>query len=365
MITNHTGLNKQLTPTFNLFLQNQKGLNLVAVFAPEHGFFGHLAADKEVFEEKIQGIPIYSLYGKTRRPTKEMLKNIDVLIYDIQDIGVRSYTFASTLYYIMEEASKESIPVIVLDRPNPLGGNLVDGPMLDERFRSFIGYIDVPYCHGMTIGELALYFNSEYHINCSLQVISMKGWKRSMHFTDTNLPWVPTSPYIPEPDTPFFYATTGLIGELGLVNIGIGYSLPFKVLGAPWIKEEEFARKLNDQHFPGVRFVPFQFISPLGMYKGELCKGVLIVILDKKEVMPVKLQHGILGILKSLYPQVVNKKLSSLSKAKKELFYKSEGTDAIFAILSQEKYPAWKMIEYNEDKRQLFLHKRKKYLLYN
>lgn len=294
-----------------------------------------------------------------------MLKNIDVLIYDIQDIGVRSYTFASTLYYIMEEAGKENIPIIVLDRPNPLGGYLVDGPMLEEKFRSFIGYIDIPYCHGMTIGELALYFKAEYHINCSLQIIPMKGWKRSMYFTDTHLKWIPTSPYIPEPDTPFFYATTGLIGGLGLVNIGIGYSLPFKVIGAPWIKGEEFAKKLNDQHFPGVQFVPFQFTSPLGLYKGELCKGVLIVILNKKEFMPVKNQHGILGILKSLYPDIVNKKLASLSKAKKELFYKAEGTDAIFSILSKEKYPAWKMIEYHEDKRQSFLEKRKKYLLYN
>ncbi|MBS0628446.1 MAG: DUF1343 domain-containing protein, partial [Verrucomicrobia bacterium] len=151
LITNHTGVNKNLISTFNLFLHNQKGLHLVAVFAPEHGFSGHIAADKQVSQESISGIPVYSLYGETRRPTEEMLKNIDVLIYDIQDIGVRSYTYASTLYYVMEEASKKNIPLIVLDRPNPLGGNLVDGPMLEESFRSFIGYIDVPYCHGLTI----------------------------------------------------------------------------------------------------------------------------------------------------------------------------------------------------------------------
>lgn len=365
LITNHTGCNKHLTSTFNLFLHNQKGLNLIAVFSPEHGFFGNIAAEKEVGQDKIHGIPIYSLYGKTRRPTKEMLRNIDVLIYDIQDIGVRSYTFASTLYYVMEEASKENIPVIVLDRPNPLGGNLVDGPMLDKQFRSFIGYIDVPYCHGMTIGELALYFNAEYHINCSLRVVPMKGWKRAMHFADTHLNWIPTSPYIPESDTPFFYAATGLIGGLGLVNIGIGYSLPFKVIGAPWIKGEELAEKLNNQRYPGVRFIPFQFTSPLGLYKGEVCNGVLIVILNKKEIMPVKVQHGILGILKSLYPKIVNKKLSSLSNEKKELFYKAEGTDAIFTILSKERYPAWKMIEYQMAEKQSFLEKRKKYLLYN
>ncbi|MBS0626594.1 MAG: DUF1343 domain-containing protein, partial [Verrucomicrobia bacterium] len=210
-----------------------------------------------------------------------------------------------------------------------------------------------------------LYFNAEYKIGCPLQVVPMKGWKRSMHFIDTALSWIPTSPYIPEPDTPLFYATTGLIGELGLVNIGIGYSLPFKVIGAPWIKEKELAKKLNDQQFAGVKFVPFQFTPHFGLYKGEICKGVLIVILNKKEYAPVKLQHGLLGILKSLYPETVKKKLLSLSKLKKELFCKAEGTDAIFSILSQERYPAWKMIEHNKDKRQIYLEKRKKYFLYN
>lgn len=365
LITNHTGVNQNLESTFDLFLHNNKGLILSAVFAPEHGFYGANLAEKEVQNEQIKGIPIYSLYGKIRRPTDEMLKGIDVLIYDVQDIGIRSYTYASTLFYVMEEAAKRKIPLIVLDRPNPLGGNTVDGPMLEEKFRSFIGYIDVPYCHGLTIGELACYFNQEYNICCQLKVIAMKGWKRNMLFEDTGLHWIPTSPYIPEPDTPFFYAMTGLIGQLSLVNIGIGYSLPFKIIGAPWIESELFAKKLNAQKFAGIRFVPFSFTPQFGLYKGELCNGVLIFLTDKKALSPVKIQHYILGILKSLYPSTVQKKLSCLSNAKKDLFFKAEGTDEIFYILCKEKYPAWKMMECNTGKTQNFLQKRKKYFIYN
>lgn len=365
LITNHTAVNKNLFSTFDLLLQNDFGGKLVAVFAPEHGFFGHILSEEKVKNETFQGIPIHSLYGNTRRPTKEMLKGIDILIYDIQDLGVRSYTYASTLFYVMEEAAKEKIPLIVLDRPNPLGGIIVDGSSLEEEFRSFIGYIDVPYCHGMTIGELALYFNNEYQIHCSLQVISMKGWKRGMLFTDTNLSWVPTSPYIPEATTPLFYATTGLIGQLSLVSIGIGYSLPFKVIGAPWIKAEEFTQKLNDQNFGGVHFVPFRFTPQFGLYKKELCQGALILIEEPKHYFPLKTQHGILGILKSLYPKMVQSKLSSLSSQKKELFCKAEGTGTIFSLLIAEKYPAWKMMRYQTKGREQFLEKRKKYLLYN
>lgn len=365
LITNHTGVNKDLIPTFDLFLQNSCGGKLVAVFAPEHGFFGHILSEEKVKNETFQGVPIHSLYGNTRRPTKEMLRGIDILIYDIQDLGVRSYTYASTLFYVMEEAAKEKIPLIVLDRPNPLGGMIVDGSKLEEEFRSFIGYVDVPYCHGMTIGELALYFNSEYKIHCPLQVVSMKGWKRGMVFADTHLPWVPTSPYIPESTTPLFYATTGLIGQLSLVSIGIGYSLPFKVLGAPWIRAEELAQKLNEQNFGGVHFIPFRFTPQFGLYKKELCQGVLIVIQNPKNYFPVKTQHGILGILKSLYPKIVQSKISSLSSQKKEIFCKAEGTSLIFSLLSQEKYPAWKMMRHQNQGREEFLEKRKKYLLYN
>lgn len=365
LVTNHTGRNKDLVSDFDLFFRNDKGFVLAAVFSPEHGFWGTVSAEKSVDHEKQNGIPIYSLYGNTRRPTEEMLRNIDVLIYDIQDIGVRSYSYATTLYYVMEEAAKRNIPVIVLDRPNPLGGTVIDGPGLEEKFRSFIGYIDVPYCHGMTIGELALYFNTEYRIGCRLEVVAMQGWSRKMTFADTGLVWIPTSPYIPEPDTPLFYAATGLIGELGLLSIGIGYTLPFKVVGAPWIEEDRLAGKLTEMGFPGVAFLPFRFVPTYGLYKGELCKGILLRITDPSLFSPVKLQHGILGIVKSLYPKQVNGKIDSLPSSRKELFCKAEGSEIFLSLLRKESYPAWKMIEAGCSKNTGFVRKRKPYLLYN
>ncbi len=362
LITNQTGINKGLESTLDLFLRN---LDVVAIFAPEHGLFGEVAAEKEVKGHKIGKVPVYSLYGKTRRPSSEMLKGIDVLVYDIQEIGCRSYTYASTLYYVMEEAAKYKIPVVVLDRPNPLGGRLVDGPMLDPKVRSFIGYIDVPYCHGMTIGEMARYFNGEYNIRCQLHVVSMRGWKREMFFADTGLTWIPTSPYVPDADTSFFYATTGLIGGLSMLSIGIGYTLPFKVVGAPWISAKEFAQMLNKQNLPGVQFLPIHFTPQYGLYKGEVCQGAFIVITDRGKYKPVRIQCFILGIVKSLYPEIFKKKIGELSKLKKELFCKAFGGEEIFSILLKEKYPAWKMAEYENERRVLYLEKRKKYLLYN
>ena len=364
LVTNQSGVTGDVIPTYELLLGKKGETNLVALFTPEHGLLGAASAEQEVAHSTLGSIPIYSLHGAVRRPSKEMLKGIDVLIYDIQEIGCRSYTYASTLYYVMEEAAKAHIPVVVLDRPNPLGGELVDGPMLNESFRSFIGYVNVPYCHGMTIGELARYFNGEYGIGCDLHVIPLKGWKREMTFSATGLQWIPTSPYIPDADTPLFYATTGLIGQLSMVNIGIGYTLPFKVVGSPWINARSFAEKLNQQKLPGVSFVPFHFTPQYGLYKGELCNGVLILIKNRKTYQPLKAQFVLLGMIKSLYPKEFTSRLSSLPKMKKELFCKAVGGEEIFKILSQEKYPAWKMAAFEEKERTHFLEKRKKYLLY-
>ena len=366
LITNHTGVDRELTLTYELFLQNQSGIQLAAIFSPEHGLFGQELADNTCKDHTLRyKVPVLSLYGATRRPTDKMLQGIDVLIYDIQDVGSRPYTYATTLYYVMEEAAKKGIEVIVLDRPNPLSGAVVDGPLLEEGFRSFTGYIDVPYCHGMTIGELARFFNGEYGVGCNLKVVSMKGWRRSMFFKDTGLSWIPTSPYIPESDTPLFYATTGLIGQLSLLSIGIGYTLPFKVIGAPWIRGQELSKRLNEQKLPGVRFVPFHFKPLYGLYKGEECQGFLIVILDPLLYKPIKVQNFILGVVKAMYPQIVEEKLATMTKLKKQLFCQAAGGEQVLSIFSQEKYPAWKMIQHQSDKRQAFMEKRKKYLLYN
>lgn len=365
LVTNHTGVNSDLRPTYDLFLHNTLGFKLVAIFAPEHGFRGEVYAD-EVCDDisDFHGVPVYSLYGKTRRPTSKMLANVDVIVYDIQDIGSRSYTYATTLFYVMEEAAKRRIPVIVLDRPNPIGGQIVDGPMLEEKWRSFLGYINIPYCHGMTIGELARLFNTEYKVGCNLSIVPMKGWKRDMAFRDTQLPWVPTSPYIPEADSPLFYATTGIIGSLGVVSIGIGYTLPFKVVGAPWIKAQTFSDALNAQKLSGVKFVPFYFRPQSGLYKGDPCEGVLIVVVNKETFKPLTVQYLMLGVLKTLYPVQVKKGLDGLDTNHRNLFCMACGNSEMLTLLTEEKYAAWKLIQYQKTDRDSFAVKRKKYLLY-
>ncbi len=364
LITNQTGINKNLESTIHLF-QKHEPCTLAALFSPEHGIHGSSYAGEKVYDSRTKrNIPVYSLHGDTRRPTKKMLEGIDVLVFDIQDIGSRSYTYASTLFYVMEEAAKNKIPVVVLDRPNPINGVVVDGPMMQDKFRSFVGYVNVPYCHGMTIGELSLFFNEEYKIGCHLTVVPMEGWKRTMSYKDTGLQWVPTSPYIPEQDTPFFYASTGILGVLEIVNIGIGYTQPFKLIGAPWIKAEEFARHLNEQKLPGVTFLPFYYKPFYGLYKNKDCEGVKIMITDPLRYKPIAVQYLVLGILKTLYPSEIQSKLSSLDQKTKKFFSQVNGNDEIYSLLLSEKYIAWKLIEYDEDKRQAFLEKRKKYLLY-
>jgi len=359
LVSNHTAIDAKGRHTIEC-LKNWKYFGgLQALFAPEHGFLGLEYAGEEVLDSKRAKIPIYSLHGDQRRPTKEQLKGVEAIVFDMQDIGCRSYTFTSTLFYMMEEAAKASIPVVVFDRPNPLGGRFIDGPMLEEPFRSFVSYLNIPFCHGMTIGELALYFNQEYKINCQLTVIPMKGWKREMSFEETGLLWIPTSPNIPESTTPFFYATTGLLGELKLVNIGIGYTLPFKIVGAPWISGENFANTLNRQGIAGVFFRPFSFRPFYGRYKNEDCQGVLIIITDKAVYRPFVVFSHIVSTLKTLYPDQFK-----IDLTKDSLFCKAVGTEEILKIMKQKGPVAWKFRSVHAKQRDQFLDKRKAYLLY-
>lgn len=365
IITNHTGVDRNMRSTIdNLTYHAPKvGYKVVAIFAPEHGLTGSAYASEEILHQThSDGIVIYSLHGKTRRPTPEMLKNIDVLIYDIQDIGSRSYTYSTTLFYAMEEAAKHNIEVIVLDRPNPINGMTIDGPMLDDHMRSMVGYINVPYCHGMTIGELAQYFNGEYQIKCRLTIVPMKGWNRAMTFQDTGLPWVPTSPQIPEASTALLYPTTGIIGELSLVNIGVGYTLPFKLIGAPWIDASILAKTLNAQKFPGVHFEPFHYRPFYGKFAREECHGTLIVITDPQTFKPVTTQYLIIGILKSLYPEKFEEAMEVV-KTKKEMFHKVNGTEKIFQIMTKSPYIVWTLRTFQEKEREAYRKRRQKYLI--
>lgn len=365
VITNHTGINKEMHSTANLFKSKAKThqYTLAAYFAPEHGLKGSHHASELIDDDDHNGIPVYSLHGKTIRPTAEMLKNIDLLVFDIQDIGSRSYTYISTLFMAMEEAAKNEITVIVADRPNPINGLIVDGPMLDEKWKSIVGYLNVPYCHGMTIGELAQYFNKEYKINCDLHVVPMQGWKRKMNFQDTGLVWIPTSPHIPEPSTVYYYPTTGILGELQIVNIGVGYTLPFKLVGAPWINGASFAKQLNAQNFPGVTFQPIYYKPFYGKYKDEHCQGVQILITDLEAYQPIQTFYLLMGMLKSLYPQQFAEAMAS-TKDRKDMFCKVTGSDKIYNILTGNKYVIWPLRELDKEEREGFLAVRKKYLLY-
>lgn len=363
LITNHTGVDSKLRSTLDLFLENEGEYKLAALFSPEHGLLGQYYAAESIGHQKFKELPVFSLHGETRRPKPEMLKGIDILVYDIQCTGVRAYTYPTTLFYCMEEAAKLGIEMVVLDRPNPINGVVVDGPMLEEKWRSFIGYVNVPYCHGMTIGELARFFNEEYGVGCKLRVVAMKGWKRKMSFRDTGLHWIPPSPNVPEPDTPMFCPSTGLLGELQISNIGIGFTLPFKIVGAPWIRANEFAEKLNSQKLPGVVFQPFHYRPFWGMFKGVDCQGVMIKITDSLAYRPLAVQYLILGMLKSLYPKEFMERFGKSSEAK-DLFCKANGTEAVYNILADEKFPAWKLIELQKEEREAFLPIREKYLIY-
>ncbi len=367
LITNQSAVNCKLKTTFALIKEHANGYQLAALFAPEHGFYGDVYASEKVEHQEIGGVPLYSLHGAQRRPTDEMLSGIDLLVYDIQDIGSRSYTYLSTLFYCMEEAAARNIPVVVLDRPNPMGGLVVDGPLIEEQWRSFLGYVNIPYCHGMTVGELARLFNREYKVGCELTIIAMKGWKRGMTFAQTGLPWVPTSPQIPEPDTPFYYPTTGLLGHCSMVNIGIGYTLPFKLVGAPWIDANTFASVLNEQKLPGVYFQPYHFRPFFGKFKNEPCQGVRIVVTDPAIYLPLTSQFTLMGVLKKLYPRPFEEAFKQMcaSRSKRDVFHKLTGSETILSILCQEPYVIWKLREVCVKARDCFLPVRSKYLIYN
>ncbi|MEC8306273.1 MAG: DUF1343 domain-containing protein, partial [Chlamydiota bacterium] len=255
------------------------------LFSPEHGLEGGAPAGASVSHGRWRDLPLYSLHGETRKPTPEMLQGIDLLIYDIQDIGCRSYTYLSTLCCVMEAAGEHGLPLLLLDRPNPMGGR-PSGWLLEEGKRSFVGRVDVPYCHGMTLGELAQLINDEEKMGCDLQILPMEGWSRGESWQATFLPWVPTSPHIPEAITPFYYATTGILGELSLFSVGIGTLLPFRLVGAPWIDGEALAFALRSYSLPGICWTPYRYTPHYGRFQGQLCHGVLLSITDPSLYRP-------------------------------------------------------------------------------
>ncbi len=279
---------RSLTPS--VVALRRAGVDLVALFGMEHGFAGAAADGAAVDQaaDPASGLPVYSLYGANLEPTTDMLAGIDVLLYDVQDVGVRYYTFISTLFYALRACGRAGIPLLVLDRPDPLNGLAVEGPSIEPGYTSFVGIAPMPIRHGLTPGEMAGYFNATYHLNADLQVIPLEGWRREMWFDDTGLTWIPTSPGIPHLSTAIVYPGTCLL-EGTTLSEGRGTALPFEVAGAPGLDPYRLADALNDLDLPGARFRPTAFEPSASKHAGRPCAGVQLHVTDRDALRPVTL----------------------------------------------------------------------------
>lgn len=300
LITNHTGLASDGASTIDLLFKS-KTCRLVALFSPEHGIRGTLDDKVGSSVDGATGLPVHSLYGASKRPAPDILQGIDVLVFDLQDIGARFYTYAATMAYCMEEAAKANIPFVVLDRPNPIGGTRVEGPMLDADKTSFNGYMPLPVRHGMTIGELARYFNTENRIGVQLQVVPMRGWRRSYYYWDTGQLWVDTSPNMRSMLAALLYPGVCLLERTNL-SVGRGTDRPFEIIGAPWIEPRHFVAALQAARVPGVQFVPVHFTPDASLYKGVACGGATLLVTDANRLNSVLLGLTLASVLNKLYP---------------------------------------------------------------
>lgn len=306
LITNPTGVDSNLRPTIDILFEAPE-VDLVALYAPEHGVRGNIYAGDKVSNSRDTktGLPVYSLYGKSRKPTAEMLRGIDILVYDIQDIGCRSFTYISTMGLAMQAAAEQGIEFMVLDRPNPLGGNRVEGCPVETGYTSFVSQYPIPYIYGLTCGELARLLNGEGMTGtkpCKLTVIAMEGWTRDMDFADTGLPWVAPSPHIPQAISAYYYPMSGIAGELGTLSIGVGYTLPFELFGASWVDADTLADRLNALKLEGVIFRPIHYTPFYGTQKGSRLQGVQVHLVDRKTARLTEIQFYVMQEMAALYP---------------------------------------------------------------
>jgi len=359
LIMNPTSVNGSLISDADLLYRDPR-VKLVALYGPEHGVRGHVSGGEKIkdYMDEVTGLPVYSLYGSSTKPTPEMLRDLDVLIFDIQDVGSRGYTYIYTMELAMEAAKEVGIKFVVLDRPNPIGGINVEGPLSErEGFFRSPAYKIIPISHGMTIGELALMFNKELNIGVDLTVVKMEGWQRDMLWDDTGLQWVMTSPHIPTPGAALPYTGTGLLGEIKNLSEGVGYTKPFELIGAPWIDGEALAKELNDRQLPGVYFRPLYYKPYYFLFKDETCSGVELHVLDKKLFKPVATSIHILTAIHKLYPGKLDLKNS-------RGFHLAYGSDKLTQFVesgksAEEILKSWQMDVEN------FKSLRKTYLLYH
>lgn len=373
LVTNPSGVNNKLVSTVDI-LANAPGVELVALYGPEHGVRGDIHAGDKVSDDvdPKTGVPVYSLYGKTRKPTPEMLKDVDAIVYDIQDNGCRSFTFISTLGLLMEAAAENGKEVIVLDRPNPLGGNKVEGNLVEAGNFSFVSQFEIPYLYGLTVGELAMMLNEEGMlkgekgtndtiVKCNLTVVPMEGWSRDMVYTDTKLPWVLPSPHMPQAETSYYYPATGILGELGYMSIGVGYTLPFQMVAAQWINAAEFADALNALALPGVTFRPINVKPFYSVGKGENMGGVQIYITDYEKAHLTSIQFYIMQEVARMYPE--HEVMANADKGRFRMFDLVSGSNFIREKFTETQQ--YKDIEayWNKDV-ESFKEKSAKYYLY-
>lgn len=355
LITNHTGVDSKGESSIDLLFK-APGVHLTALFCPEHGLRGKAEHGKEIPDAVDQktGLPIYSLYGNTKRPTEEMLKNLDSLVFDIQDIGVRFYTYITTLAYALEEAAKRNIEFIVLDRPNPITGTIVEGEILSPEIKHFTAYLQVPVRHGMTIGELANWYNRTAALSAKITVIKMEGWKREMWWDETEIKFRPTSPNIRHLRAAMLYPGMGAFEATNL-SVGRGTSKPFEMFGAPWIEEKILVERLNFLNLKGFKFKPVRFTPKNDFYQGELCKGVKVMITDRNEARPIDLFVHAAVTLRDLYPDKFLLRWDEIERVT---------GSKIFQEKLELKQSAEKILFLFQEKAAQFQESRKPYLLY-
>jgi uncharacterized protein YbbC (DUF1343 family) len=364
LITNPTGVNGSLISTADI-LHNAPEVELVALYGPEHGIRGDFAAGQKVETviDPLTGIPVYSLYGATRKPTPEMLAGVDILVYDIQDIGSRSYTYISTLGLAMEAAAENNIPVMVLDRPNPLGGKKFEGPLVEDDFISFVSQFPITYIHGFTVGELAAFLIDEDLLskNPELIVIKMEGWNRDMLFDETGLEWIPSSPHVPHPHSPAYYPVSGILGELYVYNIGVGYTLPFQLIAAEWIDAPLLASMLNGLALPGIKFRPVHFVPYYGVSAGTMVHGVQIHLTDIRKAPLTLVQFYVLQEAKKIHPE--KNVFEMCHPAHRDMFDRVIGTDKVRKAF-EKRFLVEDMIDLWESETRAFEDKAQTWFLY-